>query len=108
MSLNHVSALELRDYLDRCDVPPLLLDVREDWEFEICQIEGSTHMPMSGIVENYASLDPEQETVVICHHGMRSLQVAEFLINAGFKRILNLSGGINAWSREVDPEVPTY
>ena len=108
MPVRHVSALELRDYLDQCGEPPLLLDVREDWEFEICRIEGSTHMPMSGIIESYPSLDSEQETVVICHHGMRSLQVAEFLANAGFKRVLNLSGGIDAWSREVDSGVPIY
>ena len=108
MSVHHVNAVELRDYLNRCDKPPVLLDVRENWEFEICRIEGSTHMPMSGIAENYPSLDPEQETVVICHHGMRSLQVAEFLADAGFKRILNLSGGIDAWSREVDPGVSIY
>ena len=108
MPIRHISALELRDYLDRCDKPPLLLDIREGWEFDICRIEGSTHMPMSGIVENYPSLDPEQETVVICHYGMRSLQVAEFLTNSGFKQVLNLSGGIDAWSRKVNPEVPTY
>jgi rhodanese-related sulfurtransferase len=108
MPVRHINALELRDYLDQCDASPLLLDVREGWEFEICRIEGSAHMPMSGIGGNYFSLDPDQETVVICHHGMRSLQVAEFLIKAGFKRVLNLRGGIDAWSREVDPKVPTY
>ena len=108
MSLRHINALELRDYLNRCHKPPLLLDVRDGWEFEICRIEGSTHMPMSGIAESYSSLDPEQETIVICHHGMRSLQVAEFLSNAGFKQVFNLSGGIDAWSREVDPGVPIY
>jgi len=94
--------------LDAGEQPPLLLDVREPWEFELCRIEGSVNLPMNRIPAAIDQLDPARETVVICHHGMRSLQVARFLEQQGFEKTINLTGGIDAWSREVDPSVPTY
>lgn len=88
---------------------PLLLDVREPWEFAICHLPGSRHMPMSSIPARApAELAPEDEIVVICHHGARSLQVAMFLERTGFGNVYNLSGGIDAWSKQVDPAMPTY
>ncbi len=85
-----------------------LLDVREEWEFSICQIEGSRNVPMAQIPAAVQDLDPTTATVVICHHGMRSAQVADYLERCGFETVINLEGGIDAWAREIDPNMPTY
>jgi len=90
------------------NTPPLLLDVRELEEWQFCRIEGARHLPMSQIQHRVGELEPTQETVVYCHHGVRSLMVAEFLINKGFSRAASLTGGIEAWSVFVDPSVPRY
>lgn len=87
---------------------PLLLDVREPWEFDYCRIEGSVLVPMGTIPSEYHHLDPARETVVICHHGVRSRQVAHFLERVGFDNIFNLAGGVDAWAREVDVHMQTY
>jgi rhodanese-related sulfurtransferase len=87
---------------------PLLLDVRENWEFAICQIDGSLNVPMSQLPATLTSLDPAATTVVICHSGLRSGQVAEFLERNGFQDVINLEGGIDAWAREIDPSMATY
>lgn len=87
---------------------PVLLDVREPWEFQICHINGSTLIPMGQIPTRLDELDPSQEIVVICHHGIRSRQVAMFLMSRGFGNLINLSGGVEAWAREVDPQMATY
>lgn len=99
---------DLQAHLAAAPEPPLLLDVREPWEFEICHIAGSTLVPMRGIPAALGQLDPARETVVICHHGIRSRQVAWYLERMGFTRIVNLSGGVDAWAREVDPGMPVY
>ena len=95
------------------DAPaPLLLDVREPWEFELAAIhvEGlnTLLMPMNTVPERLAELDPSQPVVCICHHGARSAQVVAFLERAGFAAVYNLAGGIEAWSTQVDPSVPRY
>lgn len=87
---------------------PLLLDVREPWEFQICHLQGSTLVPMGQIHLQLAQLDKERETVVICHHGIRSRQVAMFLEHQGFNSVINLEGGVDAWARDVDLDMPTY
>lgn len=87
---------------------PILIDVREDWEFETCHIEGSRHLPMSQVVAAMDTLDKEAETVVICHHGTRSQQVAQYLESQGFKNIHNLEGGIDAWAKTIDPDMAQY
>ena len=87
---------------------PLLLDVREPWEFQTCRIDDSTLVPMQELPARIAELDPAAETVVICHHGGRSLQVATFLEQHGFSRVFNLTGGVDAWARGVDPAMPVY
>ena len=88
---------------------PVLLDVREPWELELCQLAGSQHIPMHLVPMRCADeLDADRDIVVICHHGMRSRQVASFLIGRGYREIFNLAGGIDAWSHEVDPSVPVY
>ena len=87
---------------------PIVIDVREPWELELARIEGSTHLPMGEIPARIQEIDPAHPTVVICHHGVRSLQVVAFLQRQGFDNLHNLQGGIDAWSREVDPTVPFY
>ena len=87
---------------------PLLLDVREPWEWQTARIEGAQHIPMREIPARLGELDPDQEVVAICHHGGRSQQVAMFLEKNGFAKVHNLTGGVDAWSRTVDPAVPLY
>ena len=85
-----------------------LLDVREDWEYEIAHLPASTHLPMHRVPAELGRLDPQRPLVCICHHGMRSMQVAMFLSHRGFDHVMNLAGGIDAWSREVDPDCAAY
>lgn len=106
--MQQFNAAQLQDYLIEAATPPLLLDVREPWEFAIGHIMESRNLPMHQVPAAVSELDPHQPVVVICHHGMRSLQVGYFLENAGFTQIINLQGGIDAWSREVDPTIPMY
>ena len=87
---------------------PLLLDVREAWELSIARIDPSMHMPMNDVPDRLEELNPDQEIVVLCHHGRRSRQVVAFLKQSGFRQVLNLVGGIDAWSTEVDQGVPVY
>jgi rhodanese-related sulfurtransferase len=88
--------------------PPLLLDVREPAEWAICRIEGAKLIPLGELPSRLAELDPRRETVVYCHHGPRSSRATAFLKQRGFSRALNLAGGIDGWSRAVDPDVPRY
>jgi rhodanese-related sulfurtransferase len=88
--------------------PPVLLDVREPWEYQTCRIEGSTLAPMNTIPARVQELDPDTETVLICHHGARSFQVALFLERNGFSNLYNLQGGVNAWADQVEPTMPRY
>ncbi len=106
--MREFSALQLRDHLAANEAPPLLLDVREPWEFRVCHIAGSRLLPMGQIPAALDDLDPQRETVVICHHGIRSRQVAMFLHYRGFGNIINLAGGVDAWARDVDRQMPTY
>lgn len=87
---------------------PVLLDVREPWEFELCHVPGSLHVPMNAIPSRLQDLDPDSDTVVICHHGARSFQTAHFLARNGFERLYNLESGVDGWARTVDPAMPTY
>lgn len=107
--MNQISSTELKAWLDAaaCD-KPVLLDVREPWEFAHCHIEGSASMPMGSVPARWQELDPDKDTVVVCHHGMRSMQVAMYLRQQGFGKLYNLSGGVAAWAAEVDPAMPTY
>ena len=91
---------------------PLLLDVREPWEFALAAIRvagwSTLHIPMNEIPARLAELDPRRPVVCICHHGMRSAQVVAFLERQGFDAAYNLGGGIDAWSAQVDPNVARY
>jgi len=87
---------------------PVLLDVREPWEQAIGTIVDSIRMPMNTLPARADELDPAADTVVICHHGARSFQVAMFLERRGFARVYNLAGGVDAWARRVDSSMATY
>ena len=102
-----VTVQELRQLLAQ-STPPLLLDVRESDEWQFCRIEGAHHLPMNQIQQRIGELEPMRETVVVCHHGVRSLMVAEFLNGKGFARVASSNGGIEAWSALIDPSVPRY
>jgi rhodanese-related sulfurtransferase len=87
----------------------LLLDVREPWELETARIEGAKNIPMGDVpARAHAELDPEAHIVVVCHHGVRSLTVTNWLRQQGFEKVQSMRGGIDGWSRTVDPKVPLY
>ena len=89
--------------------PPVLLDVREPWEFQAARLPDSLLMPMGEVTSRaHAELDPDAHIVVLCHHGQRSLSVALWLRNQGFERAQSLAGGIDAWSRSIAPTIPRY
>ena len=89
--------------------PPLLLDVREPWEHATAHIAGSTHIPMNEIPGRaHQELDDDAHILVLCHHGARSLSVAAWLRQQGFDKAQSVSGGINAWSLNIDPTIPRY
>jgi rhodanese-related sulfurtransferase len=86
----------------------VFLDVREDSELAICRVDGALHIPMGDIPARYESLPRESPLVVFCHHGMRSMSVVQFLGAKGFQNAINLTGGIHAWSLEVDLNLRRY
>ena len=92
---------------------PVLLDVREEWELQTAPLKPAsghavTHIPMRELPARLSELNPEMPIVAICHHGTRSMQVAYFLAQNGFDAVINLAGGTEAWSLQVDPSVPRY
>jgi len=91
------------------DGSPLLLDVREPWEFNAASLPGALLMPMGEVPSRaHQELDPDKPIVVLCHHGARSLSVTMWLRNQGFDNVQSLAGGIDRWSRVIDPQVPRY
>ena len=88
--------------------PPLVVDVREPHEYRFCRIEGAELKPLGEIDDWADTLDRDAEIVLQCHSGVRSAQATMYLKQLGFKHVANLRGGIDAWSREVDPAVPRY
>lgn len=85
-----------------------LLDVREAWEIETASITGSINIPMTRVPERLGELNPELQTAVLCHSGGRSRRIAEYLKGCGFRRVANVSGGIDLWSQTVDPSIARY
>ena len=90
------------------DPKPTLLDVRLDWELKLASIDGALQIPMHEVPERLAELDQEAQIIVFCHAGKRSAMIARFLEQSGYCKVFNMAGGIDAWSRDVDPEVPCY
>ena len=100
---------ELNTALGQRDSHIVVLDVREPWEFEIAKIEGSRHIPMGDIPARFnEELDPEDHIAVVCHHGVRSMNVTAWLRQQGFEKAQSLAGGIDRWARQIDPKVPLY
>lgn len=108
--MQHMTAPELAALLANAgsDAAPVLLDVREPSEHQICCIAGSVPMPMNTVPTHIAQLDKDAPIVCICHHGARSMQVAHFLEQNGFTQVSNLTGGVHAWAQQVDPAMPRY
>jgi len=106
--VRHFSPAELREYLQHTDVPPLLIDVREEWEYDVCQLSGSCLLPMKQLLQDPEQLDKNREIVLICHHGIRSYQVARVLEHNGFYRVINLDGGLERWAQDLDPGMARY
>lgn len=102
-----ISPEELKERLDS-GAELVLLDVREPMEWQVGHLQGAVHVPMGSVAARIAELDPDAETVVYCHHGVRSAAVAGLLRRAGFRDVRNLTGGIDRWSIAVDASVPRY
>ena len=105
--IGKIDPVTLKARLDRGE-SVLILDVREPFEIALAPFPGATHIPMGDIPSRLIELDPDRETVVVCHRGVRSAQVAMYLAQNGFEHVLNLSGGIDAWSEDADPSTPRY
>lgn len=105
--MQQLTATQLKEWLDDAGrAPPLLIDVREPWEFDVVHIPGAKLVPMRAIPARYLELPRDAATVVVCQHGARSYQVAMFLEQQGFGNVINLYGGMAAWSRDVAPTLP--
>lgn len=106
--MQHFTAKQLKERLLSPEPAPLLLDVREPWEFEYCHIEGSVLIPMGELQHEIDNLDPSRETVMICHHGIRSRQMGYYMEQMGFTNIINLDGGVEQWAEDVDSSMKRY
>lgn len=105
--IKKLTALELKAKIQQGE-QFLLLDVREPNEFNFVNIQGSLLIPTRSIPQRIGELNRDQDIVVLCHHGMRSQQVAEYLVTNGFSKVFNLVGGIDAWAIECDSTMPRY
>lgn len=105
-----LSEISVRDLSQRMAEPnpPVVLDVREPQEIAIARFPGAVEIPMQSVPSRIDELDQSGEIFVLCHHGMRSAHVAEYLAEQGFTRVGNVTGGIDAWALLVDPSVPRY
>lgn len=102
-----ISPKELKARLDKGDTL-VLLDVREQWEYDIAKLTNSVLIPLGTLPHSIGKLDRNSEIIAICHHGMRSADATNFLLQQGFPNVKNLVGGIDAWSAQVDGTVPRY
>jgi rhodanese-related sulfurtransferase len=105
-----MSEITPQDLKARLDKPgaPLLLDVRQDWETQLCRLPNAVHIPIEEIEMRAEELNRDDDIVVYCHQGVRSAAVAEFLRSLGFKSVRNLSGGLDLWARTVEPGMRRY
>ena len=106
--IRELSVQELRNWQDQGTRSPLVLDVREPWEVNICALPGSQHIPMRQVRAQLQELPHDNDIVVLCHHGHRSLHVADFLVRHGYQNVYNLQGGIDAWARQIDSTMSRY
>lgn len=105
--MRELSAAECQALLGSAQ-PPQFVDVREHWELETAAVAGALNIPMGQVPTRMGELDKTRPVIVLCHHGRRSAQVGMLLERNGFSEVINLQGGIAAWSDEVDPSVPHY
>ena len=107
--LDSITAVQLAAILVGDQVDDIqLVDVRDDWELDVCKLPGVVTIPMQQIPARMSELSTEYQVICICHHGMRSLQVAQFLLQNGFNKVTNLDGGMDSWARTVDQSVALY
>ena len=107
--MQQLTPRELSDWLsDKTRTAPLVLDIREGWEVNLCKIDGCRHIAMQSMPAHLGELDAGAPVVVYCHHGMRSMRVAGYLEQHGFKQVYNLRGGIAAWAHDVARDMPQY
>ena len=107
--MQQIQPRQLADWLGAGAAPtPLVLDVREEWETRICRLADSVHIPMQELLSRLDEIEAGRPVVCLCHHGMRSSQVAMFLERRGMSEVYNLAGGIDAWARQVDPSCAIY
>ena len=102
-----INPTELKSRLDKGE-KLVLLDVREQWEYDLAKLNGSMLIPLGTLPQSLNKLDRDSEIICICHHGMRSADVTNFLLQQGFQKVKNLVGGIDAWSAQVDRTVQRY
>jgi adenylyltransferase/sulfurtransferase len=102
-----ITPKELKSRLDRGE-RLVLLDVRDQWEYDLAKLQGSVLIPLTTLPQSLAKLNRDSEIIAICHHGMRSADATNFLLQQGFTNVKNLVGGIDAWSAQVDTTVPRY
>ena len=105
--MDEITPRELKDRLDRND-RPVLVDIRDDWETRLCRLDNALHIPMEELEFRTEELNPADEIVVYCHHGVRSAAVADYLRRLGFARVRNLAGGLDAWAASVEPGMRRY
>jgi adenylyltransferase/sulfurtransferase len=105
--VDEIAPQDLKARIDRND-RPVLVDVREDWETKLCRLENAVHIPIEELELRAEELNPADDIVVYCHHGVRSAAVADYLRRLGFTRVRNLSGGLDAWARSVEPTMRRY
>lgn len=113
--ISHIPPAQLAQWLAKAaqgGTTPLVLDVREPWELHTASVAAQgfelQHIPMGSIPARLGTLEPTRPVACLCHHGARSLRVAAFLAQHGFDEVANITGGIDAWARELDPSVPRY
>ena len=102
-----ISPKELKTRLDNGE-KLVLVDVREEWEYSLAKLHGSILIPLGTLPQSLTRLNRDSEIIAICHHGMRSADATNFLLQQGFPNVKNLVGGIDAWSTQVDGTVPRY
>lgn len=105
--IKNISVQDLSEII-KSDKGIHIIDVREAFEWDICRIEGTTNIPMSELIESIEKIPQQEKTVIMCHHGVRSLNVIHYLKTKGFHRLINLEGGIDAWAIEIDKSMNRY
>ena len=100
--------LEVKAMLDESSSSIMLLDVREKWEFDLCHIPGSIHMPIAEVILRISELEKTNPIIIICHNGRRSLNIGLELIEKGFDNVINLKGGVDQWADDIDTSMTKY